>query len=157
MTQTREGGAPERVSAEGTWPAHCEQRAFVEGAAWWEFRTAGATMWNDDRRCAEDEAVRRYGEPGAPELGKVGALVAHLRKAADGAAVRRSPALMHQAADALCALRREVKEARRLVDHWATAAAAANSRAVAEKRHLRDEIEDLRQQARLAARTPEAP
>jgi hypothetical protein len=53
----------------GTWPAHCEQRAFVAGAAWMYFEQVGATMWSDERRGAEAEAVRRYGEPEQKEAG----------------------------------------------------------------------------------------
>ena len=48
---------------EGTWPDHCEQRAFVAGAKWWEFVSTGFTMWASDRDRAEAEAVRRYGDP----------------------------------------------------------------------------------------------
>ncbi len=47
----------------GSWPEDCQQRAFVEGAAWHEWDSMGATMWAEDRRKAEAEAVRRYGEP----------------------------------------------------------------------------------------------
>jgi hypothetical protein len=47
----------------GSWPEHCEQRAFVQGAKWWEFTKSGGTMWASDQRDAEAEAVRRYGEP----------------------------------------------------------------------------------------------
>lgn len=47
----------------GTWPQRCEQRAFVDGAKWWEFTSTDGTMWQSDQRKAEDEAVRRYGEP----------------------------------------------------------------------------------------------
>lgn len=53
---------PERPKF-GTWPQHCEQRAFVDGAKWWEYTSAGATMWQSDQTKAEAEAVRRYGEP----------------------------------------------------------------------------------------------
>jgi hypothetical protein len=48
---------------EGTWPERCEQRAFVAGAKWWEYQTAGASMWQSHQREAEDEAVRRFGDP----------------------------------------------------------------------------------------------
>jgi hypothetical protein len=48
---------------EGSWPAECVQRAFVEGAKWWEFQSRDATMWPSDRDRAEAEAVRRYGDP----------------------------------------------------------------------------------------------
>jgi hypothetical protein len=33
--------------------------AFVQGAAWWEFRQTGGTMWGSDREVAEREAIRR--------------------------------------------------------------------------------------------------
>lgn len=45
------------------WPEDCVQRAFVAGAKWWEFHKTGGTMWDSDINVAEDEAVRRYGEP----------------------------------------------------------------------------------------------
>jgi len=45
---------------EGTWPADDIRRAFVAGANWWEFHSQGATMWNSDKRLAEDEAEKRY-------------------------------------------------------------------------------------------------
>lgn len=47
----------------GSWPAECVQRTFVEGAAWWQFHTNGATMFSSERTEAEAEAVRRYGVP----------------------------------------------------------------------------------------------
>jgi hypothetical protein len=47
----------------GTWPQVCVQRAFVEGAQWWEFQKTQWTMWPSDRDFASDEAVRRYGPP----------------------------------------------------------------------------------------------
>ena len=50
---------------EGSWPQVCVQRAFVEGAKWWEYHKTGCTMWPSDRDTAEDEAVKRYGEPEA--------------------------------------------------------------------------------------------
>ena len=50
---------------EGTWPSDCIQRAFVEGASWWQFKHNGSTMFSSERREAEKEAVRRYGEPSA--------------------------------------------------------------------------------------------
>lgn len=54
---------PKPKFIEGVWPEHCEQRAFVAGAKWWEFVSTGGTMWASDRDKAEKEAVRRYGEP----------------------------------------------------------------------------------------------
>lgn len=48
---------------EGTWPQKCVQRAFVEGAQWWQYVSTGATMFGGERDLAEQEAVRRYGEP----------------------------------------------------------------------------------------------
>jgi len=33
--------------------------AFVQGASWWEYHQAKATMWQSDRRLAEEEAARR--------------------------------------------------------------------------------------------------
>ena len=48
---------------EGTWPNDCIQRAFVEGAAWWQYHSNGSTMFGCERDEAEKEAVRRYGQP----------------------------------------------------------------------------------------------
>jgi len=48
------------IKSEGTWGPKDPRRAFVEGAAWWEFRATGATMWQSDRSIAEEEADRRY-------------------------------------------------------------------------------------------------
>lgn len=48
-------------SDEGTWPELSLQRSFAEGAAWWQWRTAGSTMFPSERDEAETEAVRRYG------------------------------------------------------------------------------------------------
>lgn len=56
--------------ADGTWPERCEQRAFVDGAKWWEFISTGGTMWASDQRSAEQEAVRRYGAPVTSEPGQ---------------------------------------------------------------------------------------
>lgn len=36
------------------------RRAFVAGAAWWEFNRTGFTIWPEDRNLAEKEAERRY-------------------------------------------------------------------------------------------------
>jgi len=44
----------------GTWPKDDIRRAFVAGAAWWEYHKAGATMWSRDRNDAETEAEKRY-------------------------------------------------------------------------------------------------
>ena len=44
----------------GTWPADDLRRAFVAGAAWWEFVTTKGTMWPSERETAEKEAERRY-------------------------------------------------------------------------------------------------
>ena len=49
----------------GPWPRHCVQRAFVEGMSWWQFHKNGSTAFASEREEAEDEAVRRYGEPSA--------------------------------------------------------------------------------------------
>jgi hypothetical protein len=51
----------------GSWPLRCVQRAFVDGAAWWQFHRTGSTMFSTEREEAEDEAVKRYGEP-TPEV-----------------------------------------------------------------------------------------
>lgn len=44
----------------GSWPRGDLRRAFVEGAAWWEWERMGATIWRSDRDKAEAEAERRY-------------------------------------------------------------------------------------------------
>ncbi len=56
----------------GTWAADDVRRAFVAGAAWWEFTSRGATLWPSDRARAEAEAERRYPE-GKPRPAKDGA------------------------------------------------------------------------------------
>lgn len=48
---------------EGTWPQECVQRAFVDGAKWWQYHHNGSTMFPSERDEAEAEAVKRYGEP----------------------------------------------------------------------------------------------
>lgn len=35
-------------------------RAFVDGAKWWEYKTAYSTMWAEDRDAAQAEAHRRW-------------------------------------------------------------------------------------------------
>jgi hypothetical protein len=60
--------SPAEPSDAGTWP-RCVQRAFVDGAKWWEWHQTHATMWPSDRDLAEAEAVRRYGEPAPPAPG----------------------------------------------------------------------------------------
>ena len=47
----------------GTWPQVCLQRAFVEGAKWWQFHYNGSTEFSSERHEMETEALRRYGEP----------------------------------------------------------------------------------------------
>lgn len=55
---------PEAVrSVEGSWPLNCIQRAFVNGAKWWQFHRNGSTAFSSEVGEMEDEAVRRYGEP----------------------------------------------------------------------------------------------
>lgn len=34
--------------------------AFVQGTQWWEYHKEGATMWQSDRRLAEEEALKRF-------------------------------------------------------------------------------------------------
>lgn len=56
---------------DGFWKEDCIQRAFVEGAKWWQFHHNGSTMFGSERDDAEVEAVKRYGEPevaGTPTL-----------------------------------------------------------------------------------------
>jgi hypothetical protein len=45
------------------WPQRCVQRAFVDGAKWWECESTGGTMWQSDQAKAEYEAINRFGEP----------------------------------------------------------------------------------------------
>lgn len=49
----------------GSWPVGCQQRAFVAGAKWWQFKANGATAFASEVDEMEAEAVRRYGEPAA--------------------------------------------------------------------------------------------
>lgn len=51
---------PKPLTSEGIWPTPDLRRAFVDGAAWWEFQCTGGTLWTSDRRFAEKEAERRY-------------------------------------------------------------------------------------------------
>lgn len=44
-----------------------EIKAFVSGAAWWEYKIRNATMWGEDRRLAEEVATERYTPPVSPE------------------------------------------------------------------------------------------
>jgi hypothetical protein len=55
-----------KAELRGTWPEGCLQRAFVDGARWWEFYKTGASMWQSDRHLAEAEAVKMYGIPTNP-------------------------------------------------------------------------------------------
>lgn len=47
---------------DGTWPLDCLQRAFVDGAKWWQFHKNGSTMFPSERDEAEAQAIGRYGE-----------------------------------------------------------------------------------------------
>jgi hypothetical protein len=52
------------IDKPGTWPRHCEQRAFCDGAAWWAWANGhGETMGSDDNARCEREAIKRYGVP----------------------------------------------------------------------------------------------
>lgn len=51
---------------QGTAPAHSELRAFVAGAAWWQFKANGATAFPSERDEMEAEAARRYPLDAAP-------------------------------------------------------------------------------------------
>jgi hypothetical protein len=55
------------ISYTGSWPNDCIQRAFVDGAKWWQFQTLESTMLGSERDKAEDEAVLRYGNPNPKE------------------------------------------------------------------------------------------
>lgn len=51
----------ERLKAiPGSWAPNDIRRAFVAGAAWWEWHKEQATMWPSDRDKAETEANRRF-------------------------------------------------------------------------------------------------
>lgn len=59
--------APQTNSAmlpelKGWWPEDCKQRAFVDGAKWWQFYHNGSTMFGSERDAAAEEAERRYGK-----------------------------------------------------------------------------------------------
>jgi hypothetical protein len=54
----------------GTWPEGV-QRAFVEGAQWWQFTAHGATAFPSERDFMEAEAVKRYGAPATREEPRV--------------------------------------------------------------------------------------
>jgi hypothetical protein len=49
----------------GSWPDRCEQRAFVNGAKWWQFHANKATAFPSEVDEMEDEAIRRFGDPAA--------------------------------------------------------------------------------------------
>jgi len=49
--------------AEGCWPAHCEQRSFVEGAKWWQFTASQCTAFASEVEAMESQAIERYGHP----------------------------------------------------------------------------------------------
>jgi hypothetical protein len=52
--------AARRAGVFGTWHDDDLRRAFVDGAAWWEHTSTGATMWPSDRRQAEVAAEERF-------------------------------------------------------------------------------------------------
>ena len=54
---------------EGLWPDSCIQRAFCDGAKWWEYHSTNFTMWPTDQDLVEEEAIRRYGDPGPEHHG----------------------------------------------------------------------------------------
>lgn len=59
------------MKEKGLWPERCEQRAFVEGAAWFQFKMTGFTPFPSERDDMESEAIKRYGDPNknpAPSL-----------------------------------------------------------------------------------------
>jgi hypothetical protein len=56
-------GQPHGPMVLGSWPKDCVQRAFVDGAAWWQFKANGATSFASERDEMEAEAINRYGEP----------------------------------------------------------------------------------------------
>lgn len=57
------GGQRVLTCCAGSWPKDCIQRAFVAGASWWQYHQNGSTMFGSERDEAENEAVRRYGNP----------------------------------------------------------------------------------------------
>lgn len=69
VTSENAPSAAPAVERQGNWPATCRQRAFVEGAKWWQFHSTGCTAFSSERDKMEAEAVRRFGDPmeAAPE------------------------------------------------------------------------------------------
>lgn len=67
--ETRQDEGRKEALVAGSWPRVCVQRAFVDGAAWWLWKTKGFTPWASERDEMEDEAVKRYGEPRGETLG----------------------------------------------------------------------------------------
>jgi len=61
--------------------------AFVQGAAWWEYHQTKATIWQSDRRLAEEEAARRE------QNGTLGVLPDHTPSISPGAKQRKLDAL----------------------------------------------------------------
>ena len=57
---TRTARIPSGTILLGQWHADDPRRAFVDGAAWYEWKTTGFTMWTSDTRTAESEAERRF-------------------------------------------------------------------------------------------------
>jgi len=60
---TKPNPSPSISQKVGSWPSPCLQRAFVEGAKWWQFHKLGSTAFPSEIDIAEEEAVLRYGEP----------------------------------------------------------------------------------------------
>lgn len=58
---TLTGSAGTACYADGCWPLDCNQRAFVDGAKWWQWQSQGSTMFPSEVDDAESEAVKRYG------------------------------------------------------------------------------------------------
>jgi hypothetical protein len=65
LSEPQAAPAPQKRPVFGTWPEHCEQRAFVEGAKWWLWRGGSCTMFPTEVDEAEEEAIDRYGQPAA--------------------------------------------------------------------------------------------
>jgi hypothetical protein len=75
MTDDERQQALEQLS--GTWPEHCPQRAFVEGAKWWHWEQTSSTLFPSEVDLAEEKAVAMFGVPATKSADEI---LAELRK-----------------------------------------------------------------------------
>lgn len=74
------GTLPSQPAQLGTWPKDCLQRAFVDGASWWQFHKNGSTMFPSERDEAEAKAIATFGQIGDAALpAEEGPSPTHLR------------------------------------------------------------------------------